>query len=164
MTAEIVRADAEDWAAVREIRLRALSDAPDAFASRLADERDRPESQWRDRLSSPDASTFLALYRGEPVGLVTVYRDPDDRTCARLVSLWVSPDQRRHGVATTLTEAVLDWARLSEVQAVDLWVTENNDGARHLYERCGFVDSGERQPLPSHPHLKEMEMRRAIPG
>ena len=92
MTAEVVRADAEDWAAVREIRLRALSDAPDAFASRLADERDRPESQWRDRLSSPDASTFLALDGGEPVGLVTVYRDTHDWTCAHLVSLWVSPD------------------------------------------------------------------------
>jgi ribosomal protein S18 acetylase RimI-like enzyme len=111
-----------------------------------------------------DASTFLALDRGEPVGLVTVYRDTHDWTCAHLVSLWVSPDQRRHGVATTLTEAVLDWARLSDVQVVDLWVTENNEGARHLYERCGFVESGERQQLPSRPHLQEREMRRAIPG
>jgi N-acetylglutamate synthase-like GNAT family acetyltransferase len=41
------------------------------------------------------------------VGLVTVYRDPDDSSCAQLVSLWVSPDQRRRGVATALTEAYL---------------------------------------------------------
>jgi ribosomal protein S18 acetylase RimI-like enzyme len=164
MTAEVVRADAEDWAAVREIRLRALSDAPEAFAARLADERDRSEPQWRDRLSSSDASTFLALDDGDPVGLVTVYREPESRTCAHLVSLWVSPDQRGRGVATSLTEAVLDWARLSQVQTVDLWVTENNEAARHLYERCGFIASGERQPLPSHPRLQEIEMRRGIPG
>jgi ribosomal protein S18 acetylase RimI-like enzyme len=163
MTPEVVRADPEDWAAVREIRLRALLDAPDAFASRLDDERDRPEALWRQRLSSSDASTFLAVDEGDPVGLVTVYRDPDDRTCAHLVSLWVSPDHRRSGVATSLTETVLDWARLADVQTVDLWVTENNQGARHLYERCGFSDSGERQPLPSNPHLREMAMHRTIP-
>ena len=91
MTTEVVRADVEDWAAVREIRLRALADAPDAFASGLADERGRAESEWRDRLASPDARTFLALDDGDPVGLVTVYRDPDDRARAHLVSLWVSP-------------------------------------------------------------------------
>ena len=164
MTTEVVRADVEDWAAVREIRLRALADAPDAFASGLADERGRAESEWRDRLASPDARTFLALDDGDPVGLVTVYRDPDDRARAHLVSLWVSPGQRRRRVATTLTEAVLDWARTTDVQAVDLWVTETNAGARELYERCGFVDSGQRQPLPSHPHLQEMAMRRTIPA
>ena len=67
-----MEARAEDWVQVGEIRLRALAEAPQAFASRLADERDRPESVWRDRLSSPDASTFLALDDREAVGLVTV--------------------------------------------------------------------------------------------
>jgi len=164
MTTQVVRAGPEDWAAVRDIRLRALSDAPEAFASRLSDERDRPESVWRDRLSSSDASTFLALDDGDAVGLVTAYRDPDEHTRAHLVSLWVSPDRRGHGVATALTEAVLRWAQLAEIRTVGLWVTETNDAARRLYERCGFADSGARQPLPSHPHLQEMAMHREITG
>lgn len=162
MSVEVVQANPEDWAEVREIRLRALTDAPDSFASRLADEQDRKESLWRDRLSSSTASTFLALDEGDAVGLVTVFRDPDDPAHAHLVSLWVSPERRRHGVATSLTNAVLDWARAAEVEVVDLWVTETNDAARHLYERCGFVDSGQRQPLPSNPHLQELAMHRVL--
>jgi len=162
MAAEIVKARAADWAEVREIRLRALADAPDAFASRLADEQNRPESLWRDRLSSAAAGTFMAMDDGVTVGLVTVFRDPDEPTRAHLVSLWVSPQRRGLGVATALTRAALDWADLVDVRVVDLWVTENNDAARRLYERCGFQYSGECQPLPSDPHLKEIAMRRDV--
>jgi hypothetical protein len=27
-----------------------------------------------------------------------------------------------------------------------------------MYQRCGFIESGERQPLPSHPDLQEIGM------
>jgi ribosomal protein S18 acetylase RimI-like enzyme len=117
------------------------------------------------RLSSTDASTFLGMVDGRAVGLVTAFRDPEDRTRAHLVSMWVSPEQRRHGLATALTQAALDWAaRLAEVHTVGLWVTESNDSARRLYEGCGFVESGERQPLPSHPRLQEIALYRTISG
>jgi hypothetical protein len=39
-----------------------------------------------------------------------------------------------------------------------LWVTETNDPARRLYERCGFAATGERQPLPSRPQYAEIAM------
>ena len=155
---EIVEASVEDWAQVRELRLRALADAPHAFASRLADEQDRPESAWRDRLSSPNASTFLALDDGEAIGLVTTFLDPADGARAHLVSMWVTPSWRRRAVGTALTQAVLDWAHRSQAQTLDLWVTETNDAARAMYKRCGFIESGERQPLPSHPGLQEIGM------
>src|SRR4051794_23523739 len=65
MTTEVVHAVVEDWAAVRKIRLRALADAPDAFASRLADERGRAESEWRAPLLAPGAGTIPAFaHRG----------------------------------------------------------------------------------------------------
>ena len=156
-----MEARAEDWAQVREIRLLALAEAPQAFASRLADERDRPESVWRDRVSSPDASTFLALDDREAVGLVTVFRRPEDHARASLVSMWVMPSLRCRGIGTALTQAVLDWADQRGVQIVNLWVTETNDAAHRMYERCGFVESGERQPLPSDPALQEIAMSRA---
>ena len=159
MAAEIVEAGVEDWALVRDVRLRALADAPYAFASRLEDERDQPESLWRDRLSSSTASIFLAVDQGEAVGLVIVYLVPEERVRSRLVSMWVSPERRRKGVATALVQAVLDWAQQGHVQSVELWVTETNDAARRLYERCGFVDSGARQPLPSNRALSEIGMR-----
>jgi hypothetical protein len=43
-----------------------------------------------------------------------------------------------------------------------LWVTEINRPARVLYEKSGFVPTGERQPLPSDESLMEMKLSREI--
>jgi ribosomal protein S18 acetylase RimI-like enzyme len=46
--------------------------------------------------------------------------------------------------------------------SVHLWVTETNKHARLLYQRCGFVLTGEREPLPSNPSLAEVGMTRPL--
>jgi GNAT superfamily N-acetyltransferase len=79
-----------------------------------------------------------------------------------LVSMWVRPRARGHGVGAALIAAVIDWAKVSDATAVHLWVNEDNDPARLLYQRCGFVLAGERQPLPSSPHLYEVDMIRPL--
>ena len=162
MSIEVRQATAEDWPAVRAVRLRALADAPGAFASRLEDERDRPESAWRDRLATPSACTFLAYDGRDVVGIVAVFLMPEDRSCAHLVSMWVAPSFRRTGAATAMVGSVLDWSRRQDAKRVELWVTEQNEAARRLYERCGFVVSGERQPLPSKPSVEEIQMHAFI--
>src|ERR1700751_4674610 len=45
---------------------------------------------------------------------------------------------------------------------VFLWVTVPNAPARRLYERFGFIPTGERQPLPSDPALLEIRMNRTL--
>jgi ribosomal protein S18 acetylase RimI-like enzyme len=56
------------------------------------------------------------------------------------------------------------WRTMRDVRLghsiVQLWVTETNDPARRLYERCGFALTGERKPLPSHPEYAEIAMAR----
>ncbi|MGZ5289619.1 MAG: hypothetical protein ACXWE5_09060 [Actinomycetota bacterium] len=46
----MTRLAGHEWEAYRDVRLTALEDAPPAFGSRLDDERDRTESEWRARL------------------------------------------------------------------------------------------------------------------
>jgi hypothetical protein len=46
---EVRQAGAADWEALRELRLRALADTPDAFASTLQKEAAFPEQVWRQR-------------------------------------------------------------------------------------------------------------------
>jgi hypothetical protein len=91
----IVRASADDWVRVREVRLRALEDAPSAFGSTYEEEREQPGSFWRDRLAGRDAATFLTVDGDRRVGLVSVFFE--DVGLAHLVSMWVSPDARRQG-------------------------------------------------------------------
>lgn len=158
--ASIVRAAERDWERVREIRLRALADAPSAFGSRFEDEREKPESLWRGRLANRDAATFLAVDEDRAIGLVAVFFEDVGR--AHLVSMWVSPEARREGIGRALAETVVDWARRNGADIVELWVTETNEPARRLYDRCGFAFTGGRQPLPSDPTSHELEMRRPV--
>jgi len=156
---EIVLATSEDWERVRDVRVRALADAPFAFGSRLEEEQDWPEAFWRSRLESHAAATFLAIRRHETVGLVRTFVEPEDVTSAKLVSMWVAPPARRQGVGWQLVAAVVQWARDNDATSVQLWVTETNAATRRLYESCGFVLSGGRQTLPSDPTLSEVAMR-----
>jgi len=152
----------EDWEVLREVRLAALAEAPYAFGSTYAREAAFTEEKWRGRLASR-AVTFFAfaagLADGKPAGLAGVYEEDGS---ADLVSMWVRPGARGLGVGETLVVSAAGWARARDHDTLYLWVTESNEAACKLYERCGFTPTGERQPLPSDPSLDEIRMRRPL--
>jgi GNAT superfamily N-acetyltransferase len=156
---EVRRIGADDWPSMREIRLAALQDAPQAFASTYEREAAFAEADWRRRTAS--GANFLAYAPGlgpEPAGIAGGYAAGPDT--AELVAMWVRPHARGHRIGEALIEAVVGWARAELLGRVHLWVSETNDPARRLYERFGFTATGERQPLPSHPELTELAMAR----
>jgi GNAT superfamily N-acetyltransferase len=160
------RIRADDAALLKRVRLAALLDTPSAFGSTHAAEADRPDREWEVRAAAGaeglDRVTFFAVDdRGEVVGLVGGYREDLGVPAVDLVSMWTAPDARRRGVGRALVQAVLDWADANGDE-VALWVTRGNDGAHALYERMGFVDTGEHQALPSDPCKDEVRMRRAV--
>jgi len=124
---EIVLATSEDWERVRDVRVRALGDAPFAFGSRLEEEQDRPEAFWRSRLESQAAATFLAIRGHETVGLVRTFVEPEEVTSARLVSMWVAPRARGQGVGRQLVAAVVEWAGDHDATSVQLWVSDRDE-------------------------------------
>ena len=159
------RITGEDGAVLRELRLRALRDAPSAFGSTYAVEVVRTPDEWAARAargsSGGDNATFLADVDGECVGLAGGFRNDHDGHHADidLVSMWVAPAHRGTGVADALVDAVLDWAcHEGEAQKVGLWVTRGNERAQRFYERLGFVETGDVQPLPSDPCRDEVRM------
>jgi len=136
---------------MRDLRLRALRDAPEAFASTFELERHLPAEYWRARLLAAD--TFLCRLGSEawgselaPVGLVVVQIAPGLAEEAKLVSLWVDPGARRLGAADTLMAAALTSAT-AHGRHLKLYVVETNVAARRLYERHGFVRTGAEQRL-----------------
>jgi ribosomal protein S18 acetylase RimI-like enzyme len=154
---EVRGAGAGDWRAMREVRLAALRESPRAFASTYQREAAFTEADWQRRITA--GATFLA-YAGAcgpaPVGIAGGFEAQPGTI--EMVSVWVSPDARGLGAGQALVEAVLGWARAQGAGHVHLWVTQTNDSARRLYERCGFRLTGERQPLPSRPELTEVAM------
>jgi len=146
------RARADEWEALREIRLAALADSPDAFGSTLAEERDADEARWRGWITGEgwagDVATFIAEAPGPLLGMATGYR-PDDRpTTGWLFAMWVRPERRGEGIGRHLVTAVEEWAASLDIDQLLLHVTDGNDAAARFYASCGFVGtSGAPEPL-----------------
>jgi ribosomal protein S18 acetylase RimI-like enzyme len=144
-----------------ELRLSALLDAPSAFASTHASEVLRTPDDWARlairRASGDEEATFIAWDGERPAGLVGAYRSHDDDR-VELVSMWTAPASRERGVGHALVQAVVAWASALGVDHVALWVTQGNEQANRLYQRMGFAETGDREPLPSDPCRSELRM------
>jgi GNAT superfamily N-acetyltransferase len=139
---------------LRGVRLRALYDAPEAFASTYEEALTRPREVWERQLA--DFATFVAVEAGRDVGLARgVPFDERDDT-ALLVSVWVAPEARGHGAGDALVAAVVDWARRSGYRFLALDVGDENPYAIALYARQGFLPNGEVSYLPApREHVRE---------
>lgn len=155
---DVVVATPEDWARVRQVRLAALADAPDAFWTVLADEQDRPETWWRQRLADPQRITVLAVRDGVGVGLAGA-GPHDDPGSAVLYAVWAAPVVRGSGVADRMVAAVIAWARAQGYRRLRLDVGDDNARAIGFYRRTGFAPTGVRNAFPApRDHLTEHEM------
>ena len=94
-----------DEAVLRELRLEALTDAPDAFGSTYERELARTVEDWR-RWLSPGA-TFILDDRHAPCGLVACARDATAPTIVELMAMWVHPKLRGSGAADALVTEVI---------------------------------------------------------
>lgn len=141
------RARADEWEALREIRLTALADSPHAFGSMLAEERDADEARWRGWITGEGwagaVATFITDGPGPLLGMATGYR-PDDRpTTGWLFAMWVRPERRGEGIGRQLVAAVEEWAAALDIDQLLLHVTDGNDGAVRFYASCGFVGTSD---------------------
>jgi GNAT superfamily N-acetyltransferase len=162
---EIRSTTEHDWELVRDVRLRALAEAPLAFGSTLAGEQNRTEAEWRrwsGRGRSGDGVMFVADDGSRFVGLAGGYHEEEHFDAVHLVSMWVDPAERGAGLGRRLVEAVVAWARDEGAAVVNLWVTDGNEPAIALYRSCGFQPTGDTQPLPSNPSYGESKFRRDL--
>lgn len=140
-----VRAD--DWQQLRDVRLRALLDAPYAFLSTYEESVTRPDESWQQWAAARDTGATFVFDEGERFGgMVSCFRQ-DDPSVVFLVAMWVAPELRGTGVAAGLVEQVVAWARQQGADRVVLTVEAGNDRAAALYRRCGF-EPAEADGLP----------------
>lgn len=157
---------AEEAEQFRAIRLRALADAPTAFASTVAETEVRPMHYWETRVregaAGEDSVLFVAECSDAWIGLAGGYVDEEDGTqVPYLISMWVDPAHRGRGIGGLLVEQVVAWARDRAFRRLVLEVEATNASAISLYTRYGFRSTGTVQPHPTYPGLQEfiMELR-----
>jgi ribosomal protein S18 acetylase RimI-like enzyme len=154
----ITRLGPDEWERARDIRLRALGDAPDAFWTTLDEERATSPHEWRRRLGQAESVTFVVAADGVDVGLAVGAPHHDQAREAGLYGLWVAPEARGEGVAETLVRAVITWARSAGFRALRLDVGDANAAAVRLYQRLGFEPTGRVLTAPPpRDHITEHE-------
>jgi len=146
------RAVIGDEAALRALRLQALTDSPQAFGSTYEREAARTVEDWR-RWLAPGV-TFLLEADGEARGLVAGVRDPQDASVVNLMAMWLHPDFRGAGAADALVSSVKSWA--AEVGAAQVRLNVVGDN-----ERAGFRATGRQGVVEKNGNI-EIEMSCAL--
>jgi GNAT superfamily N-acetyltransferase len=82
---------------------------------------------------------FAARREGRMVGAVGC--ELNDGSC-RVVHLVVDPDERRHGVGSSLAEAATDWARHNNSNAIWVDALSRFAAAAELFKKLGFAEAG----------------------
>lgn len=141
---EVREAGGDDWPLWRDLRLRALLDAPTAFGSTYARELAFTEPDWRDRLENPDGVVVLASHQGTPVGMGGGYQDLPG--WLHVVAMWVDPAWRGRRVGHRILDGIAAWADRRGLR-LHLDVAQANPAARTSYERYGFAATGQKRPI-----------------
>ena len=135
-------------AAFWSLRLRALREHPDCFASSPEEEENVPLDVVRARLDSQSPSTNLVLgaFVGDRlVGMTGLRRDTFRKAAhkARLWGMYVAPEHQSRGIGRRLLEAAIDASRkMGGVEQLHLEVMVDNGPARALYLALGFQSYG----------------------
>src|SRR5262249_32593370 len=104
----------------REVRLRALRDAPDAFGEAVAEVEARPASYWEEltrSVTEPGRHVMFVACEGDAVrGSIYGLRDAEGSAAGRVGGSWVEPPYRRRGIGNALLRAVISWARVERLE------------------------------------------------
>jgi ribosomal-protein-alanine N-acetyltransferase len=102
------------------------------------------EDSIRKLLDHPASTAFLAVIGNPkvPVGFVLAQLAADE---AEILSIGVSKDWQRKGLGVRLMEGLMRAAKRAEAKRLFLDVAADNEGARGLYHRLGFLGTGLRR-------------------
>lgn len=149
-----------DWRLLREVRLRALADAPNSFGATLATARALTDGDWVERAGS-GGLTLIAVSEGRPVAMGGAR--PVDVPSYGVWGMWTAPEARGQGLGGRILDTLVTWCRresgAEDAGDVVLHVTEENAAARRLYVGRGFAPTGVWEPLRAGSSLRIEELR-----
>jgi GNAT superfamily N-acetyltransferase len=108
--------------------------------------------EWLREEATIAEGSFVALDRGEPVGYAGLLTHAEIGSAHHGLTV-VRRDRRRHGVATALKRAQLNWAAQNGLAELITWTQRGNEAMQALNRRLGYVDTSRsitfQGPLPS---------------
>jgi len=133
-----------DGDALWSLRLRALTDNPEAFAATYEETLVAGKERLVESLCQQEAFYLGAFHPGSKfdlIGMVYFRRDQErkNRHKGRILSMYVRLESRGQGVGKMLLQEVITHAKqLVGVEQLHLMVITSNTAARSLYRATGF--------------------------
>ncbi len=132
---------------LRALRLRALRDAPRAFASSFEREATHPHSLWaalaKDSARAVEQVVFVAVDRERWLGMACSRWFDRPSGIAQLWGMWVEPAVRGRGLARALVDEVAGWAVSRGAVSLRLGVMDRAAETADFYVRLDFTRTGE---------------------
>jgi ribosomal protein S18 acetylase RimI-like enzyme len=160
----IERLRAEQWRVLRDLRIAALTDAPDAFSPTAEDARRHDDAYWQrgaERMSTAEAAMYLVRSGDRWIGLVSATRDATG--LGHIGAMWVHPEYRAQRLGAALLDRALEFLDERSSRGIELSVTEGNERPITLYRSRGFELTGRAEPLRAGSNLRNLYMHRAAP-
>lgn len=153
----------------RDLRLRALAEAPDAYRTTYEEAMQITiegfEHRYRRVVTEGIERMYVIGEPGEIFGSAQVSTEDNPPEVASVMTMWVNPERRGLGAGRLLLLACEQWARDHGCRDVTLDVTSINTTARDFFERAGYVGTGELEPLrPGSPLQLERFEKSLIAG
>ncbi|MET1249104.1 GNAT family N-acetyltransferase [Sporolactobacillus sp. STCC-11] len=143
---------AEDAEQYRTLRIEALTNNPEAYASDLETEKHRTMDQIRKHLSDADVVTVGGFDGERLIAIASLHREtlPKMAHRATFTSVYVAPEYRGQRIARRIMEYVIDDVKKEGVAKLYLFVVTTNESAIRAYKKFGFKIYGE-----DHDAMKE---------
>jgi ribosomal protein S18 acetylase RimI-like enzyme len=164
----ITRLPVERWAEYKQLRLRALESAPQAFGQSWESAAARPDDHWQQRLADVVVGNnnwlVFAERDGRLIGMTGAFQWPEDIEANRamIIAVYVEEDHRGQGIGEALMRAVLEELR-GHVATAILAVNPIQAAAVRLYERMDFKPTGtEVNEMGDGTKCEEIVMERPV--
>lgn len=116
MSSVTVRPTVEsDWEILKNLRLEALQDSPDAFTATFEKTKTHSDSEWRDRVAQKRPCQFLLAFDGmRAVGMVGGTIDKQHEFT--VVVMWLYENYRGNSVADLLISSLKNMQQTKVIQ------------------------------------------------
>ena len=92
---------------LRELRMRALADAPEAFGSTLEHESQQPEEHWSELAGGgEEVGVYVAIDEESWIGMAAGHWFARERGVVQLWGMWVEPARRGERIGERLAASV----------------------------------------------------------
>ncbi len=126
-----------------EVRWREINNAAFSWHPEQGNQTTQDYARIVGNPSFDPASVFFAVQNGEVVGFhhTKIHTDhPSGLTMGEVYVIGVDPQVHSRGLGTALMIAGMRHLVDSGVDAIELYVESDNDSARHMYSKLGFVN------------------------